>query len=117
MMDWKPATKQEVLDALARDLASVDNETTARLGDALVEPEVGQVERCGHPEPVFVVARIGMMVVFFDDVEDNFVLGRENAGPITDTVDCVHLAVALHELKREAARLSDEQKTTHARQS
>ena len=86
-MTWKPATRQEVLDAMAADLAAADADFHTQFAGMLVEPQPALVERFGHLEPVFIVARRDGLVVYFDDVEDNFRLGNDATGVISDTAD------------------------------
>ncbi len=105
-MSWKPATRQEVLDAMAADLASTAPDVQARFAGMLIEPQPALVERFGHLEPVIIVARRDGLVVYFDDVEDNFWLGNDATGVISDTADYDHLGVALRELERQAALLT-----------
>ena len=73
----------------------------------LVERQPALVERFGYLEPVFIVARRDKLVFYFDDVEDNFSLGKDATGVIMDTADYDRLVVALRELERQVALLTE----------
>ena len=99
-MEWKPATRDAVKAAVRADWIEIDPALQVRLAAYLVEPQPASIKRFNKLERAFIVARSNSRVVFFDDVEDDFWIGREADGLLTETTDYGHLAVALQELER-----------------
>lgn len=81
MASWKPATKEDVLQAIANEAA---DQNLSPWDELLVEPYECTIERFGKPERAFVVAKTPRRVVYFDDVEDEFATAAEMDGKLLD---------------------------------
>lgn len=103
-MEWKPATKEDVRSAVRAELDELAPDVRDTLAARLIEPEAATILRSGKSETIFIVARSGIHVVFFDDIEDNFQIGVETAGVVSAPQDYVVLQVALLELARKASQ-------------
>jgi hypothetical protein len=100
-MEWRPATKQEVLAAIEEDWVGIDPALQVRLSAFLIEPFSASVGRFGAMEGAFVVAQIDRNVVFFDDIEEDFGTATlEDDGTLSNVAAYSNIAVALRELER-----------------
>jgi hypothetical protein len=99
-MEWTPATKQEVSEAIEADWIGVDPALRARLATYLVEPQSASIERFGRMENAYIVARLNEHVVFFDDIEEDFGTAKEAGGLLSEVAACGNIALAIGELKR-----------------
>ncbi|QAY78154.1 hypothetical protein [Sphingosinicella sp. BN140058] len=99
-MDWEPATKSEVLVALAKDWVGIEPDLRHRLSAYLIDPKSAEIERSGQIERAFVVARIGRYVVSFDDVEEIFGTAELDGGRLHNAAWYGPALLALQELER-----------------
>ena len=99
-MSWRPATREEMLAALAAEKADLDPDFLAEFDGYWVEPCAALVRRSGEDEPVFIVARSASRIIFYEDVEESFCLAREAGGRLTEVMDFGHLGPALKEMRR-----------------
>jgi hypothetical protein len=99
-MEWMPATREDVQEALRRDWTRADPLLQSKLGRYLVESSPALLMRFGREEHVFIVARGARFVVFFDDVEDEFGIAEEVDGHLSDISFCGELMFALQEIHR-----------------
>jgi hypothetical protein len=104
--DWEPISKEELEDRLAReidDFEPSDHQLWSRYKVSLRGATVFRSETYGT-ENVFVVAAEGAAVIFFDDEEDEFAVGRvDEHGSIKNWGLCGELRYALRGFPRNAA--------------
>lgn len=79
MPTWRPATREEVQAIVAVHQLALGNEQRELFDQIRIEPRACQIERSGQLEAVFVVARVGEAVVFWEDVEEGFELTAPDA--------------------------------------
>ncbi|MGC6330980.1 hypothetical protein [Rhizorhabdus sp. FW153] len=96
MNDWSPATKDDVLRAIA-DVAADTGPDWVRYEERLIDPYPSTIERFGRRECAFVVARTATRVVFFDDIEETFGTATEEAGKLIYRADFGDLRLAIKE--------------------
>jgi hypothetical protein len=65
-------TPDEVKEIIQRDLADCDDEQVTVFSKYAVEPYLAPILRYGEMDKVFVVARKGDEVIYWEDVEDGF---------------------------------------------
>lgn len=71
-MDWKPTTIDEVKNIIQNDLADCDNEQIEVFERFRLQPYLAPIIRYGSLDNVFVVARKGDEVIYWEDVEEGF---------------------------------------------
>jgi hypothetical protein len=72
MMEWRPATIDEVVQIVRDDLARCDAEQVAVFNRHRVEPYHAPILRAGQMESVVIIARKGNEVMYWEDVEEGF---------------------------------------------
>jgi len=78
MVDWQPATIEEVNEIVSKDLKDCDEQQLAAFEKYRVEPFSAPIVQYGQTESVVVVPRNGDQVIYYEDVEDGF-----NLSPIS----------------------------------
>ena len=84
--EWQPISQAELENLIASEVQDFDAEKLAlwdRLRVPLEKVSVVRSEAWGE-EYVFVVARRGHEVLYFDDVEDEFAVGTVTAGKLAE---------------------------------
>ena len=78
---WKPISDVDFCDLLAMQSAALSPESEQRFAQTAVTPFQAIVRRSEQygDERVWVVAKADDRIVFFDDVEDEFAIGRIDA--------------------------------------
>jgi hypothetical protein len=71
-MNWNPPTADAVKEIIQADLATCNDQQTAMFERYAVEPYLAPILRYGEMERVFVVARKGDEVIYWEDVEGGF---------------------------------------------
>lgn len=99
-MNWAPATKEEVLACIDREWVGIDPALRTALEGYFVEPYLVSWDRYGEVMRAFVVARIGKLVVFFDDIEEDFGTAKEVDGCLLQAAFYGGIVLALRELQR-----------------
>jgi len=99
-MEWTPATKKEVSEAIEADWIGIDRALKAQLVTYLVEPQPALIQRFGRMENAYIVARLNEHVVFFDDIEEDFGTAKEAGGLLSEVAAYGNIALAIGELKR-----------------
>jgi hypothetical protein len=84
-MEWKPASIEQVKRVTDGDLAMCDQEQAAVFQEYRVEPHLAPITRSGKLEYVVVVARKGMQVIYWEDIEEGF--GVSSVGADGDILD------------------------------
>jgi hypothetical protein len=76
--DWQPITRNDFDELLALQTAALSSQSREHFERYRVEPFKAIIRRSEQygDESVWVVARADMIVVFFDDVEYEFAVGR-----------------------------------------
>lgn len=69
---WKAATVAEMTRIIEEELRRCSSEDLALFEKIKIEPQKIRFDRGSFAEDVFVVARHGEKLVFFDDIEDGF---------------------------------------------
>lgn len=102
-MKWTPITLEDFSNLFEKEMKSLDG-TLARLLDYISVPVTSErIQRYNQIENVWVMAESGDLVLFYDDVEEGFEIGRkEKDGLIT----CKYanqwtLEMALNNLRRQ----------------
>ena len=72
METWKPISASELKELLSRQLGDWSPEQVATFETVRVAPYQVPIVRNGNVEQVFVVARKGTEVMYYEDVEDGF---------------------------------------------
>jgi predicted esterase YcpF (UPF0227 family) len=72
METWEPISAAELEDLLSQQLTDCEPELVAVFETYKVAPFRAPIDRYGREESVFVVARKGDEVLYFEDVEDGF---------------------------------------------
>jgi hypothetical protein len=75
---WQPIKRSELDELLAKQTAELSAESRKRYARYRIEPRQATYRRSEQykDEGVWVVAQADDFVVFFDDVEDEFAVGR-----------------------------------------
>jgi hypothetical protein len=76
MGTWEPISESELKELLARQLQDCDASLRATYEAYRVEPYQVPISRFGKWEQAFVVARKGLEVMYYEDVEEGFNLSR-----------------------------------------
>ena len=97
-MDWTGATKGEVLAAVQSEVSSWPPDVASKFRNQLLDPHPVLLDRRGTKGAVFVVARVGEKVAYYDDVEEDFCTGKLIGIEITDVSMFGNLAWALESL-------------------
>jgi hypothetical protein len=105
MSEWKPAAKCDVERAVAAEQDAFDASDFATLAKMLVDPTPCDILRFGKTEQVFVVAKAGQRVVYFDDVEDDFATASVVDGVLVDSASYGPLVSALRQIKSISTRI------------
>ena len=69
---WKAVTLDEMKRIVEEELRQCGTEDRALFGRMKIEPQKVRFDRGTFSEDVFVVARQGDKLLFFDDIEDGF---------------------------------------------
>lgn len=69
---WEPISQAELESLIREQLAECDSELIEVLQKHRVTPFRAPIERLGQEEQVFVVARRGSEVMYYEDVEGGF---------------------------------------------
>jgi hypothetical protein len=101
---WVPATKDEVLVVLEKEREGISPERLALMDQYGVDPYPATLSRFDNDERVFVVAKCGSRVIYFEDVEEVFGIATESEGRLTDPADYGGLALTVGELYRQIAQ-------------
>ncbi len=102
-MEWTPISFEDFSELFEREKKSL-NTTLAKLLDYIGIPVVSEkIERHNQIENVWVVAETKEIVLFYDDVEEGFEIGRKNGKGI---IICEYanqwtLEMALNNLKEQ----------------
>jgi hypothetical protein len=72
VMEWHPATVDEVKKIVRDDLAECDEQQIVAFKKYAVEPYAAPILRYGRMENAVVVARRGDEVIYWEDVEEGF---------------------------------------------
>jgi hypothetical protein len=72
IMEWTPATIEDVKQIIEADLDICDEEEVEMFESFAVDPYHAPVIRDGKTESVVVVARKGDAVIYWEDVEEGF---------------------------------------------
>ena len=98
--DWSPCTQLEVETLVSGAVVKFTDAESEKWRRYRITPQQVLIDRMGNKEKVFAVARAGQNVVFFDDVEEEFAVGRLNEdGQVEDVRLLGELAWAIAELK------------------
>jgi hypothetical protein len=98
--DWQPISRsqlEELISAEVRDFDAVKLDIWNRLRVPLAVASIHRSPEWGE-EQVFLVARRGDEVLFYDDVEDEFAVGRisgENVVSLGGLAGELHHAIAI----------------------
>ena len=99
-MEWKPISQAEFEELVATERSTLDPNERAKLERYAVPPvRVFRIFKfgSGEPDPVWVVARDGSDVLFYDDTEEEFGTATlDPDGPMRDWSTFGKLAWALH---------------------
>lgn len=77
-MAWKPISERDFSALLREEIAQLDSEGRELNEAYSIQPVTMLIAHApgAAPDPVFVVARSGTVVVYYDDVEEEFATGR-----------------------------------------
>ena len=103
MSEWRPASLDEVAQAIEDEREQSDPAVWASVSSILIDPFPSTIERFGTPERAFVVARSGTRLVFYDDVEGDFGTADEAGGLLVRRATYGPLILALREAMLEGA--------------
>lgn len=83
---WEPISREKFLKHMEDEIDDLDEDEAALFNKYRIPIETARIKRSEHlpDDPVFVVARIGEEVVYFDDVEWGFVISPIADGVVTD---------------------------------
>jgi hypothetical protein len=76
MEAWEPISAAELTELLSRQLRDCEPELVAVFETYKIDPFRAPIDRYGREERVFVVARKGDEVMYFEDVEEGFNFSR-----------------------------------------
>jgi hypothetical protein len=84
-MNWHPATKQEVEAIIAKDILELSTEELSFFEQCRVDLYQAPIIRYGNKEMVYVVARNGHYVLYWEDVEEGFNISPlDSSGRMTE---------------------------------
>jgi hypothetical protein len=84
-MNWESITKDELLEAIRQQCLELNAEELSFFNEIYVPLEKARILRYGNIEEVFIVAKLGELIVFFEDVEEGFEISELNdEGVITE---------------------------------
>jgi hypothetical protein len=83
-MSWKPTNRREIEEILAQQVADLSEDERQAFERFRLEPYQAPITRYGKNEKVFVVARNGDEVMYWEDVEEGFNISPfDRSGQIT----------------------------------
>jgi len=71
-VDWNPITRKELTTLLASEEAKLDEKSAKLFKQIRVTPYAVPIHRGSKIESVFVVAKKGLNILFYEDVEEGF---------------------------------------------
>ncbi|WP_154224301.1 hypothetical protein [Marinicella rhabdoformis] len=78
IMKWKPITKAQLEKEVETQCALLSGQELACFTKIRVPYEPVKIDRWGKLESVFIVARKDEFIVFYEDIEDGFEIGKLN---------------------------------------
>jgi hypothetical protein len=72
MDTWQPISVEELETLIATQLADCSREQRQFFDRCKVVPHLAKIDRFGATETVFVVAKAGDLVLYYEDVEEGF---------------------------------------------
>lgn len=76
METWQPITEEDLNALVAAQLADCSPDQRQLFERSKVIPHLVPIARSGRPEAVFVVAKAGDLVLYYEDVEEGFNISR-----------------------------------------
>lgn len=84
-MNWMPFSKKELENVIAFQCKDMNEVELTYFNKIKVTLELVKIVRCGKAESVFLVAKEGSAIVFYDDIEEGFEIAEPNEnGAISD---------------------------------
>jgi hypothetical protein len=84
-MSWMPISKDALENEIASQCKDISDEELAYFNKIRVPLESVKIERWGNTESVFVVAKAGATIIFYEDIEEGFEITELNEqGAISD---------------------------------
>ena len=77
-MSWMPISKDELENEIAFQCKEMSDDELAYFNKIRVKLEPIKIERCGNTETVFVVAKAGAAIIFYEDIEEGFEITELN---------------------------------------
>ncbi|NIK44720.1 hypothetical protein [Xanthomonas arboricola] len=108
MDTWQPITVEELKALIAEQLIECSTDQHEIFERSKVTPYLASIARLGNTETVFVVAKVGDVILYYEDVEEGFNISRLSPDGAIATPRCeqwelchalVHLAAAKNSLK------------------
>jgi hypothetical protein len=75
-MSWKPITKEELEKELESQCSQLSKEERSYFNAIRVPLEPAKIERWGNLETVYIVAKKGSTIIFYEDVEEGFEISK-----------------------------------------
>jgi hypothetical protein len=84
-MNWMPISKDALENEIASQCNGMSDEDLVFFNKIRVPLESVKIERWGNSESVFVVAKAGAAIIFYEDIEEGFEISELNEqGAISD---------------------------------
>jgi hypothetical protein len=87
-VDWNPITRKELTTLLASEEARLDEESANLFKQIRVIPYAVPIHRGSKIESVFVVAKKGQNILFYEDVEEGFEWSSLNSSGQIESYFC-----------------------------
>ena len=87
-VDWNPITRKELVTLLASEEAKLDEVSASLFKQIRVTPYVVPIHRGSKIESVFVVAKQGKNILFYEDVEEGFEWSSLNSSGQIESYFC-----------------------------
>ena len=100
--EWQPITEEELLEILDEDIAWLPDQHRPSWERYAVTPRRAEIVRSAEVgvEPVWVVAQRENRIVFYDDVEEEWAVGRLKGESVVDGLLIGELEEAVEELTK-----------------
>ncbi len=99
---WSPISYNELTEIIARDLQNCDSEALAVFESMKIEPRKAEFARTSVIDEIFIVAESAGKVIYYDDTEDGFEVGRLVGNRIEGGTGQFTLAQALRQILSES---------------
>ena len=92
-MIWEPISKLELTKEIDVQCAPLDDDELDFLNSIKVELEKVKILRSGDIEYVYIVAKLGDTIIFYEDIEEGFEIATLNKNGVISDYGCNQFTV------------------------